>query len=90
MSDLVAAETYFALQFHYGVPKARARNLLLAFLRSGVVKLDPSHFDHAFVSAGGPGAVDRLIVGRYTGMGCTTLTFDRKLGRVHGAIRIKP
>ena len=31
--DLVIAEAYYALQFHYDVPKAEARSMLMRFVR---------------------------------------------------------
>src|SRR5690606_5431018 len=34
VSDLVVSETYYALQYHYGVPKAEALETLKAFLLS--------------------------------------------------------
>ena len=34
VSDLVVSETYFALQYHYEVPKQRALDALKAFLES--------------------------------------------------------
>ena len=39
--DLVIAEAYYALQFHYDVPKAEARRMLMRFVRSGVVTVEP-------------------------------------------------
>ena len=39
--DLVIAEAYYALQFHYAVPKAEARSMLIRFVRSGVVTVGP-------------------------------------------------
>ena len=37
VSDLVISETYFALQHHYGVPKAKAHEALRDLLLSGDV-----------------------------------------------------
>jgi len=37
--DLVIAEAYYALQFHYDVPKAEARRMLMRLVRSGVVRV---------------------------------------------------
>ena len=68
VSDLVASETYFALQYHYGVPKAEALRQLDAF------------FDSSYVTASGcaaevlatpglatarPGFVARMIHAAY-------------------------
>ena len=82
--DLVVAEAYHALHYHYGVGKSGARDLLRAMLSSGVVELEPSASLDALDPARSPGLVDRLIAARYRGLGDTTLTFDRRLGRLDG------
>lgn len=88
VSDVVAAEAYFALQHHYEVPKAEARMLLRQFLHSGTVQLDPKGALEAFDDAPGAGLVDRLIHGRYRSLGASTLTFERKQGGLPGAERL--
>jgi predicted nucleic acid-binding protein len=89
VSDVVAAEAYFALQHHYEVPKAEARTLLRQFLHSGTVQLDPKGGLEAFDEAPGAGLVDRLIHGRYRSLGASTLTFERKQGGLPGAERLR-
>lgn len=86
--DLVIAEAYYALQFHYEVPKAEARDMLLRFVRSGVVTVEPRNAADVLVSASGAGVVDRLIHVRHRALGAVTLTFERKLGALEGAIRL--
>lgn len=88
VSDVVAAEAYFALQHHYEVPKAEARRLLRQFLHSGTVQLDPKGALEAFDDAPGAGLVDRLVHGRYRSLGASTLTFERKQGGLPGAERL--
>jgi predicted nucleic acid-binding protein len=88
VSDLVIAEAYHALQFHYAVPKAEARSLLRKFVESGVVQLEPSDSAPALVAKGGAGLVDRMIHARYRSAGAVTLTFERRQGRLEGAVRL--
>lgn len=85
--DLVLAEAYFALQHHYRVPKGEARELLLRFARSGLVRPQPPEALGALAEEHGPGLVDRLIHARYRGLGATTLTFERRLAALEGAVR---
>ena len=64
VSDIVISETYFALQYHYKVPKARALNTLHEFLSSGeIVALGvaPKVLEHANLASANPGFADRLI-----------------------------
>ena len=87
--DLVIAEAYYALQFHYEVPKAEARNMLMRFVRSGVVAVEPRNAAEVLVPTSGAGLVDRLIHARHRALGAVTLTFERKLGSLEGAIRLR-
>ncbi len=82
VSDLVVAEAYYALRYHYGLDKEVAREKLHAMLSSGVVSLEPQTSFTALEPARSPGLVDRLIAARYRAQGGVTLTFDRALGRV--------
>jgi len=86
--DLVLAETYHALQHHYGVPKGEARAMLRRFGESGVVQVEPAQSLLALAALPGAGFVDRLIHQRYRGLGASTLTFERKQGALEGAIRL--
>lgn len=86
--DLVIAEAYYALQFHYEMPKAEARSLLRRFVRSGVVSVEPRDASEVFDATSGAGLVDRLIHARHRGLGAVTLTFERKLGALEGAVRL--
>lgn len=89
VSDLVASETYYALHYHYGVPKPAARALLYRFLTSGVATLDPAASLSAFDLSADAGLVDRLIHSRYRSLGAITLTFEQKQGRLEGAERLR-
>lgn len=89
VSDLVVAETYFALRHHYGVPHLEAVKALHAFLSdprvrsAGVawqVLSDPS----IRVPKPRPGMIDRLIHADYTRDAVHLLTLDRDLARLPG------
>jgi predicted nucleic acid-binding protein len=89
VSDLVVAETYFALRHHYSVPHAEAVKALDALLAdarvhsSGValrVLADPS----TRVPKPRPGVVDRLIHAEYRRDALDVMTFDRDLARLPG------
>lgn len=88
VTDLAVAETYHALQYHYGVPKEEARELLRRFVDSGVVAPDPPSATSVLAESGGAGLVDRLIHARHRGRGAVTLTFERKQAQLAGAERI--
>ncbi len=88
VTDLAIAETYHALQHHYGVPKDEARELLRRFVDSGVVVPEPPAATTVLVQSGGAGLVDQLIHARHRGRGAVTLTFERKQAQLEGAERI--
>ena len=87
--DLVIAEAYYALQFHYDVPKAEARRMLMRLVRSGVVRVEPRQAEEVLDATSGAGLVDRLIHARHRALGAVTLTFERKLGALEGAVRLR-
>jgi predicted nucleic acid-binding protein len=87
--DLVIAEAYYALQFHYDVPKAEARSMLMRLVRSGVVTVEPREAEGVLGMTSGAGLVDRLIHARHRALGAVTLTFERKLGALEGAVRLR-
>ncbi len=87
--DLVIAEAYYALQFHYHVPKAEARSMLTRLMRSGVVTLEPREAEEVLGATSGAGLVDRLIHARHRALGAVTLTFERKLGALEGSVRLR-
>jgi predicted nucleic acid-binding protein len=87
--DLVIAEAYYALRFHYDVPKAEARSMLVRFVGSGVVTVEPREAEEVLGATSGAGLVDRLIHARHRALGAVTLTFERKLGALEGAVRLR-
>ncbi|MCA9544940.1 MAG: hypothetical protein KC613_11140 [Myxococcales bacterium] len=86
VSDLVIAEAYHALRYHYAVPKEEARAALRDLVRSGLVSLLPTSSLAGLEDASGAGLVDRLIHWRHGAEGAASLTFDRRFARLDGAI----
>lgn len=87
VSDLVVSEVYFALQHHYGVPKAEALALLAKFLKeSGVHPLGAANkvLAEPDLATAKPGFVDRLIHAEYRQAAKEILTFEKAAGRLPG------
>ncbi len=79
-SNQVIGETYVAVQHHYGVSKADARESLLDALRSGLVSpLNGGSVIEALEATGGAGLFDRLIADDYSRAGMEVLTLDKKM-----------
>jgi predicted nucleic acid-binding protein len=81
VSDLVIAEAYFALHWHYKVPKSEAVGTLLDFLQSGEVA--PETGGRALETLKGmrgigrkTGFVDRLIHSQYQRDGARLVSFE--------------
>lgn len=89
VTDLVVAESYHALRHHYAVPEAEAVGRLRQLLESGVARLEPAGAIAALTAGRGEALVDRLILARYRSLGVVTLTFDRKQGRLEGALQLR-
>lgn len=88
VSDLVVAEAFHALHYHYGVPKDLARTELRTMLNSGIMRIDPPSSLAALDPLRGAGLLDRLIVARHHSLEAFTWTFDRKLGAIEGVERL--
>lgn len=89
ISDLVLLEAYHALQFHYEIPRKRAREMIHAMFASGTVHPEHPESARAFLPASGAGPADRLIHSSYALLGARTLTLDAALARLPGAERIR-
>ncbi|HEY5961796.1 MAG TPA: PIN domain-containing protein, partial [Polyangiaceae bacterium] len=79
VSDLVVAETYFALQHHYGVPKKDALQALRLMFSEGEIASSGAAAEVLVTSglaSAKPGFVDRLIHRAYTDGGGTMATFE--------------
>ncbi len=88
VSDLVAAETYYALQFHYKMPKneALAALILLAKDGSGIrfsVEAEKVLSTPQLAKAN-PGFVDRLIHAGYQQEGQSMLTCENAAKKLAG------
>ncbi len=87
VSDLVIAEAYHALKYHYEISPAEIRKGMLEMLTSGLVQPEPGSAVLAVLTekaSGKAGFVDRLIQARYEADGMTTWTMDKaqsKIGR---------
>lgn len=87
VSDLVAAESYFALQHHYGLSKAAALTALDALFRVHGVEASGAAARTLRVPAlerAKPGFVDRLIHADYEAQTLGMLSFERAAGKLSG------
>jgi len=92
VSDLVVAETYFALQFHYGISKGDALAALAALLATGEIIAIGSAgrvLTQPRLGSARPGFVDRLIHAAYTESGCKMATFERAARKLPEVIVLK-
>lgn len=85
LSDLVVAETYFALQHHYGLSKADALKGLRRLFADG--EIQPLGVAAEVLATNGlasakPGFVDRLIHGAYTATANEMATFEKAAGKL--------
>ena len=85
VSDLVVAESYFALQYHYGVPKKEALLALRRMLGDG--EIEPQGVASEVLATEGlasakPGFVDRLIQCAYVSTGGSMATFEKASGKL--------
>lgn len=93
VSDLVISEVYFALQYHYDVPKAEALRLLSVFLSdSGVVCTGAAAtvLSTPGLATAKPGFVDRLIHAECRGQAEELLTFETAAARLPGVRVLTP
>lgn len=89
ISDLVVSEVYFALQYHYGVPKAKAIEALRTFLESPEIRSAGSAalvLQTKNLERVKPGFVDRLIYHDYAQMGAPMATFEKQARRLEKVI----
>jgi len=87
VSDLVASEVYFALQYHYNVPKAEALKALRRLFDSGEFVATGEAAEvlrMKNLASANPGFVDRLIHRGYFGNDVSMATFEKKASRLEG------
>ncbi len=85
VSDLVIAEAYFALQYHYDVPKQVALDTLKQFLESSeIVPLGVALriLQQPNMAKAEPGFVDRIIHAEYERKTQAMLTFEKAATRL--------
>jgi predicted nucleic acid-binding protein len=88
VTDLVAAETFHALRFHYRVPREDAATAIRKMVTSGLVRLEPEDALRAWTRGSAVRLVDRLVHFRHRSLDAVTWTLDRRQGRLDGATRI--
>lgn len=87
VSDLVVAETYFALQHHYDVPKREALKTLKEFLDAPEVSAlgaAPTVLAEPNLERANPGFVDRLIHAEYLSKAAGMLSFEKAAKKLPG------
>jgi predicted nucleic-acid-binding protein len=85
VSDLVASEVYFALQYHYEISKKDALMGLRHLLVGGEIKPLGAVAEILAIegiASAKPGFVDRLIHDAYTSVGSKMATFEKAAGRL--------
>jgi predicted nucleic-acid-binding protein len=88
VSDLVASEVYFALQYHYGVSKHDALTGMRRLIADGEIKplgVLADVLATTGLASAQPGFVDRLIHGAYVSAGDSMATFEKSAGRLKSA-----
>ena len=89
ISDLVVAESYFALHFHYRVPKNEALRSLLELIESGVVRgqengVAASAIKSTLAASNKIGFLDRMIHAQYRMMPAIMASFEKPATRLEG------
>lgn len=87
VSDLVVSEAYFALQYHYEVPRKHALDTLKAFLESPEIM--PTGESLAIMRQSDPGKskpgfIDRIIHAQYMRDAAMMLSFEKAAGKLPG------
>ena len=85
VSDVVAAETYYALQHHYNKTKEESLAALMMFSGDEGISFSPD-FMAAIktpnIHKANPGFVDRMLVSGYTSKGQVTLSCEKSFRRL--------
>ena len=88
VTDLVAAETFHALRFHYKVPRKDAAAAIRSMVTSGLVRIEPAEALRAWSRGSPVRLVDRIVHFRHRALNAVTWTLDRRQARLDGATRI--
>ncbi len=89
ISDLVVAESYYALQFHYDVSKKEALRALQELLQSNEIEatgVAARVLQTTNLAKAKPGFVDRLIHEQYAAEGAVMATFEHAAKKLTGAV----
>ena len=92
VSHLVVAEAYFALTYHYGVPKSETMEKLAELLESGFVFPDPKGAALETLRANvrvKADFLDQLIRNQYLSHAEEIVTFDSEFGRMERVLKLK-
>ncbi len=87
--DLVLAEAYFALKYHYGFPKDAALKSLHQFAEQPLVAVSKYALEILALpglSSANPGFVDLLIHSFSRTKNCKLVTFEKKARKLEGVI----
>ena len=85
VSDVVAAETYYALQHHYNKTKEESLAALMAFSGGEGISFSPDFMvaiKAPNVHKASPGFVDRMLVSGYTSKGQVTISCEKSFRRL--------
>ena len=87
VSDLVAAESYYAIQHHYGKSKEETLDALRSFSSGDGISFS-QNFEAAIntpnIHKASPGFVDRMLVSGYGENGQITLSCEKSFRRLPG------
>lgn len=89
VSDLVVSEAYFALRYHYEVPKQLALDKLLEFLEDAEIVASGESLAvlrRPGLGKAKPGFVDRVIHAQYLRVASGMLTFEKSASKLPQAI----
>lgn len=92
VSDIVVSETYFALQYHYGVPKGEAPRQLRNFFESADIVSSgcaPEVLQTPRLASAKPGFVDRVIHAGYLRKADRLVSFDRSANKLDRSIVLR-
>lgn len=92
VSDLVVGESYFALRYHYKVPRTEAVRQLLALLEDPRILATgtaAATLRQMLTSRSPVGVMDRLIHADFQRDGFDTVTFDRDFAHLAGVRLVK-
>jgi len=92
VSDLVISEAYFALHYHYDIPKKIVKEKLIEMLSSEKFAIEKGSkcLDALKESLdGGAGFNDRMIVKQYLKYTDESFSFDKKMGKLLGCEQIQ-